>query len=148
MIYGTHSVSTAKNSSITETEPGKERFSLPASEWRDEIIFLVSLSLSGLCFYPAYLIVFFLLLRSFKLNKYDFVIQSILIAGVYGFYRHEEIPFKFQDILFVISLIFMVFYRYTPVMKRITIAMLCYFAAIVFSCFHRSEKRRDRKSVV
>lgn len=109
----------------------RRAFSLPMNEWGQEIVFLVCLSLMGLSFYPAYAALLFLVIRSFMRNRYDFIIQITLIGGVYGFYREEALPFKVQDVLFIVSILLMMIYRYTPVMRRITFAMLGYFAVMV-----------------
>lgn len=117
----------------------KQRFVLPVADWRDSAVFIVSLSLCGLHFYPAILLLFLLLLRSYKYNRYDFVIQVMLLGGGYGLYRLTDLPLKIQDIIFGISLVLMLFYRYTPVMRKITIAMLLYFAYLIAIAFISEE---------
>lgn len=126
-------LSSSLSEETQKSEPQLRRnFYLPISDWRDAVIFIVTVSLCGLHFYPAFLLLFVLLLRSFRYNRYDFAIQIMLVGGVYGLYRINDFPIKIQDIIFGVSFVVMIFYRYTPVMKRITIAMLVYFGFLIF----------------
>ena len=108
----------------------REDFSLPGSEWGWMVAFMLSMSFAGLMFPPAYVLVFILLLRSMVKNRYDFIIQMVILCGSYGFYDDTAYPVKLQDILFVVSLLCWIVYRQTPCIKKITFAMLGYFAVL------------------
>ena len=73
-----------------------EDFVLPAS-------FLLSMSLLGLEFPFAYILVFIVLYLSLIVNKYDFLLQSTILFGVFGFYdENVTFPIKMHDLLFIV----------------------------------------------
>ena len=63
---------------------GKVYFSVSPSEWVWNVIFMLSLSLTGLAMPLGNLLVVILLLRAFKVNREAFVFMLMLTLGGYA----------------------------------------------------------------
>lgn len=114
---------------------GKELPGLFTASWREYMsaaVYLVSLSLYGLDFYPAILLIFFLLIDSWKANRVEFVIRFTLLAGCYSFTAPDRgFPVKPSDIALVLSFFAFLLYRKRGTVKTITAAIAIYFVIII-----------------
>lgn len=68
----------------------KEALSLFPREMFSAFIFLITLSLVGLKFPVAYLLLPVVLFSSFLRNRYDFLIQFTILCGSYDFFSEDE----------------------------------------------------------
>ncbi len=107
----------------------KELLEAPASTWLWSLGFLLSLSLAGLSFYPAFIFTAFILLNRFFKNRYDFLVMVAIFATSPGFVHADVIKFNIVDLLLALSCIGLVFYRKNVMIKKVTI---CIFAYILF----------------
>ena len=81
----------------------KEQLGLCPEDFVLPISFLLSMSLLGLEFPFAYILVFIVLYLSLIVNKYDFLLQSTILFGVFGFYdENVTFPIKMHDLLFIV----------------------------------------------
>ena len=108
-----------------------EKFSLPMRDWLYSLGFLLSYSLFSLHFPLGYLLVPVFLINSFVKNRYDFVIQVFLICGRFGFYDANSYPFKFDDILLIVSILCIFLLRKDSVLKKSFWLVLLYIVILV-----------------
>lgn len=115
------------SSQISESNNVSRRF---LASWRQYVsagIYLFALSLYGLDFYPAILLIFFLLIDSWNSNRVEFVLRFTLLAGCYGFTAPDRgFPVKPSDVALMLSFIAFLFYRKRGVVMKITVAIALY----------------------
>ena len=101
----------------------KEQLGLCPEDFVLPVSFLLSMSLLGLEFPFAYILVFIVLYLSLIVNKYDFLLQSTILFGVFGFYdENVTFPIKMHDLLFIVYIAgFFIF------------SFLCWFSEIMIS---------------
>ena len=109
----------------------KQPLKLDRSSWLWALGFLFSMSLMGLNFPFGYIFVFLILVNRYINNRYDFIIQITLLCGRYSLIGEEDFPVKFEDVALLISILGLFIYRKPPMLKKITIAMMLYFVALV-----------------
>lgn len=90
------------------------------------------MSLYGLRFFPILVVMALWLIRMWKHNRYFFLVEVMIFAGHFGFAGFNLLPVRISDICFVIGFVMLIIYRKSPYVKPITIAMLGYFALLVF----------------
>lgn len=124
---------TATLQSTSRTEkaprPKKELLKAPLATWMWSLGFLLSLSLTGLSFYPALIFTGFILLNRFFKDRYDFLIMVAIFASSPGFIPSKIIGFNPIDPLIALACVGMLFYRKNLMVKKVT---LCVFAYILF----------------
>ena len=80
---------------VRRDDSEREVLHLFPNELFSAFIFLITLSLLGLEFPPAYLFLPVVLFTTFLRNRYDFLIQFTLLCGTFGFYSDDEaFPFN------------------------------------------------------
>ena len=103
-----------------------EDFVLPAS-------FLLSMSLLGLEFPFAYILVFIVLYLSLIVNKYDFLLQSTILFGVFGFYdENVTFPIKMHDLLFIVYIAGFFIYWKKKNISKLLILISAYILFLIF----------------
>lgn len=105
-------------------------FSAPATDWWRAFGFLFVCSLVGLKFYPALLFVALLLFQRWETDRYFFLVEFIIFCTGSGLIPYDAYPFKQCDFAFLFGLIGILIYRKNGLVRRITIAMLAYFAVL------------------
>ncbi len=110
----------------------KEAFKATRREWLRGTLALLSFSLLGLSFPPAYLFVALVLFESFRKDRYDFLIQCFYFFGGFAFFRVNELPVGPPDIALGLSFLFMILYRRRGVVNRLTIGTMLYIIFLVF----------------
>lgn len=106
-------------------------FTAPTAEWWTAIGFCLLLSLTGLEFMPALLLLAIFLLWRWRTDRYSFLVELLLLMGDYGFKRNDVLPMKLSDVALVIGVIGILMYRKNVYVSRVSKAMLAYFAVIV-----------------
>lgn len=89
------------------------------------------LSLLGLRFYPVILIVLIFLLWRWRTDRYFILVELMILMGDYAFKPNAVLPFKLSDIALVVGVIGFIIYRKNREVKRVTLAMLGYFAVLL-----------------
>ncbi|MBS1353645.1 MAG: hypothetical protein HPZ82_08980 [Coprobacter sp.] len=103
-------------------------------------MFLITLSLLGLEFPPAYLFLPVILFTTFLRNRYDFLIQFTILCGAYGFYNEDKaFPFKWMDIALLLSIIAIVIYRRDKTLNKLLLFTGGYFAVLFLLALTSSE---------
>ena len=115
----------------TVSAQSRTYFTAPAAQWLQAIGFLLSLALFSLEFWPALLLVGVFLIHSFRSDRYFFLIELFLLCGGYGYIRPGQFPVNSYDIGLLIGIIGIIIYRRNKMVKRLTLAMLAYFAVIL-----------------
>lgn len=105
-------------------------FSLPVSKWLQAIAFCLILSLIGLQLLPMLAVAFAWLYNMWRKNRYFCLVETILLAGGFGFMSPTVLPVRVSDICLIIGIIMLFIYRKSPDVRKITIAMLVYFAIL------------------
>lgn len=106
-------------------------FKAPAAEWWRVIMYFLMLSLLGLRFYPVILIVLIFLLWRWRTNRYFILVELMILMGDFAFKANNVLPFKLSDIALVTGVIGFIIYRKNREVKRVTLAMLGYFAVLL-----------------
>lgn len=108
----------------------RERFEVPKNEWWAPLFFLLCFALLGLSFYPALLVIFFILMNRWRNDRYDFIIMLTLLFGEYGFTSKTQTFFFFSDIALALSAVLWFVYRKPPLLKKMLFLLLIYVASI------------------
>ncbi len=122
-------------SAIKDAEmiPYAERpyFSLPRREWALPVAFMLSLSLWGLSFYPAIVLVFFLIVYAARHDRESMIIMLMLVAGGYGYISEAALVVKNIDIILPVSFVLSVIYVKPPIVSRTLRLFWLYAAALL-----------------
>lgn len=126
---------------VCDNTQEKEPLQFVSQEIKRAFWFLITLSLLGLQFPPAYAFLLMALISSYTRDKYDFLIQLTIIWYGFGFFNHEEVfHFKVMDIALVISMIAAIkFYHCDERLKRLLIFTFAYFAVLFVFAFLSDE---------
>ncbi len=108
------------------TASGKELLRAPFSTWTWATLFLFSLSLVGLSFFPALVLTVFILINRFINDRYDFLIMVAVLSTGVGFIAPELMPVNLSDILLAASAAGLLVYRKNPQIKKVTTAIAIY----------------------
>ncbi len=100
------------------------------AEWRTAILFLLSMSVSGLMFYPALIFVIGFILSSWRNDRYNFIIMTALFVGGYGFIDDSVTFIKMQDVMLVVAITLLFLFKKAPIIRQ-TLTLLCVYGAIL-----------------
>lgn len=118
----------------------KEAFYLSQRDWLYSLFFLLSMSLFGLHFPLGYILIPVILINSLVKNKYDFVIQFILFTVGFGFIDTNSTPFKFEDLLLLLSFASIIIVRRRQKeLKRATLAIIAYISILLVFAYMSEE---------
>lgn len=92
---------------------------------------MLSLSLTGLSFYPAIIISLAMMFKAYRENPYDFIIMCLLFLGNYGLTQENTLPVKTYDICVVASLVLFFTYIKPPIVKRTLFVIVAYGIALL-----------------
>ncbi len=95
------------------------------------LLFMLSMSLFGLEFYPALLFIAIILFKEFRGNRYNFVIELTILFGSFGMYSNTLLPIKLQDIALVLSLVLAFLYRKDLAEKKTLVVWGAYAAGLI-----------------
>lgn len=116
---------------VKRDDSEKETLQLFPQELFSAFIFLITLSLLGLEFPIAYLLLPVVLFSSFIRNRYDFLIQFTILCGSYGFFNEDTtFPFKWMDIALLLSIITIAIYRRDKTLNKLLLFTGGYFAVL------------------
>lgn len=101
------------------------------SEWKMPLLFMLSLGLFGLQFYPAILFVIIILIKEFKRNRYNFIIELTILFGAYGMYDYSTLPLKFSDVALVLSIVLAFLYRKDSAEKKTLLVLVAYALSLI-----------------
>lgn len=111
-------------------------------EWSEYLwptLFLLSLSLIGLQMPLGLLFAAILLIRSFKENRYDFVIQLTIFFGGYSLFSESDTYLNISLIAFALSLVAIVVLRKPPILKKIVFLTALYGLGLLYFMFKSEE---------
>lgn len=118
---------TAKNPDAANTAGiASHYFSATRNEWLRVVLYYLLLSLIGLQFYPAWILVAVMLVNRWRTDRYYFLIELFILTTGSGFTRQVPI-----DIGFLFGAIGIVIYRKNPLVKKVTLFTLAYFTLIL-----------------
>lgn len=92
---------------------------------------MLSLSLTGLSFYPAVVLSLAMMLKAYRERPYDFLIMCLLFLGNYGLTHENTLPIKTYDICVVVCLILFFVYIKPPIVKRTLLVITAYGIALL-----------------
>lgn len=93
------------------------------------LFFLLCMSLFGLSVYPVVLIIFALLIYTWKASRYDTVIMSLIFLGGFQFYGH--MPVARAMIVIFTALIGIIILKKTPILRKSLLAMAFYAVSLL-----------------
>lgn len=105
--------------------------SVSRQDWVTAIVFLLAMSMIGLQFPLGYLIVPFMLLRSWKRSRTHFIIQLTLFCGGYALIGEHNMPFKLEDLGMLLGFLGVFIYRKPPLVRKIVIAWVFYAVSLL-----------------
>lgn len=101
------------------------------SDFTWPLLFMLSMALVGLRFYPAFLFALAIILKRFREDRYDFVIMLMMLFGNFGLMRADILHIKMQDIALVSGTVLAVIMRKPPLLRK----MLCIYAVYAVILF-------------
>ncbi len=117
----------------------KEVFSVDWREAFTPVLFMLTLALAGLRFYPALVLIAIILINRLIKNRYDFVIMLGIMATSRAFIPDDLLPVKIFDLVLVVALFALFFYRKDLLTKQVTILSLAYTAILAVFMFMSPE---------
>lgn len=118
-------------STAIDNGDSKQLLSITRHEWWWPLMFLLSMSLTGLNFPLGYLGIIVVLVNRFLNDRYDFIICVTLLFGGYALVSDEDFPIKLQDIALLISVVGIFIYKKTPELKKVTLLLFAYALVLV-----------------
>lgn len=102
------------------------------------LLFMLSLSLTGLSFYPAILLALAIMVRQYKTNPYNFIIMAMILFDGYGILNPKMLPgIRLEDFNLVIGFALLFLYKKNKVLRQTTAILivyaLCLFLLALFS---------------
>lgn len=128
-----------KKKKLKKTLAPMRSLNLVWADYKWPLFFLLSLGLMGLKFPPGYLLVFVILIKTFRLNRYQFVIMLTLLAGGYGFIGTDVTYVKFEDIALLAGVTGLLIFRKPLPVKRVT-WMFAAYAMVLFGIMLLSDE--------
>lgn len=113
------------------TLSGKVFFRATSKEWFLSFVYLFSLSLVGLNFWPAILITLLILFNRFVKNKSEFIVQLFILCTYSGFLSDDQLPVKLSDILMGVSVLVLFTHRFDEHIRVINKIILIYAIGVV-----------------
>lgn len=104
----------------------KEELKLGWEDYKWPLFFLLCASAIGLYFPLGYLLMPIILINRFRNNRYDFVIMVTILCGGYGLTQTENFVVNLSYITYVISIIGILIFKKTLLMRKIVTAWVCY----------------------
>lgn len=98
--------------------------------WVTALVFMLSLALTGLAFYPALLISLAMMVKSYRSNPYDFSIMALLFAGCYGLMNDAYTPVKPYDICLIAAVVLFFIFKKAPIIRNTLVAIVLYGALL------------------
>lgn len=118
----------------------RRKLDLSWSDFKWPLAFMLSMSMMGLMFPLGYLLVPLILFQRFRHDRYDFIIMLMIFFGGFGLIYEGNLPFKPEDLAFVIAVILLIAYRKRGIVKRTTVLYVAY-CAFIFLLATFSEER-------
>ncbi len=117
-------------------------FDLPKAAWRTPVLYMLTMSALGLQFYPALLLLFIFWIKAWKNDRYNLAIMLTIFFGGYGITPPEMFPLWASDLATGIAAVLWCIYKKTPLLKKVLVVILIYFAILFFiaSCSLESMK--------
>lgn len=115
---------------------------MPASKWVQATVFCLIMSLIGLQLLPMLAVAIAWLYNMWRKNRYFCVVETMLLAGCFGFMAPNHAPIRISDICMVIGVLMIFIYRKSPEVRKITLAMLAYFAVLILFALMSYESMR------
>ena len=101
------------------------------ADWRLPLLFMLGMSCFGLSFYPALVLVAIAVLKSWRSNRYDFLIMCSIFFGEYGLIGKYQTVIQTSDIAIVVCLILWFIYRKPPLLRKMLTVIVIYIAALL-----------------
>lgn len=115
-----------------ETNPDRKLFHAPVGEWLRVMAFLLSMSLYGLQFYPAIILIILFLINHWRHDRYFFLVEFFVFVMLSGIVHDlSAIPFRLSDIALGFGLLAMIFYRKKGIIRTVYRLTLAYFAMLL-----------------
>lgn len=117
----------AQEKSTDKRKSERPYFDLPRKAWSRPLLYMLSLSLYGLQFYPALLFIAILWVRAYRTDKYDFLIMLSIFFGAFGIIQYNLLPLWTADMGLILASVYWVILRKPPILKKTLIAIAIYF---------------------
>lgn len=108
----------------------KEPFTTTWDDWRMPLFYLLSLSLFGLSFYPAFILVALILANRWRQDRYDFSFMLLLLWGNFSFVGNNQTGIALSDVALFVSVVLWLLYRRPPLLNKILLLLVVYIAGL------------------
>lgn len=116
--------------------PGKQYFSASANEWLWGVIYMLSLTLTGLAMPLGNLLVVLCLIREYQRDRSGFLFMLLLAVGDYAISAPKyQWGVNASYLIAIVSVIGFCIIRKTPVIKKTIVAFTAYVVVVSFIAF-------------
>ncbi len=111
----------------------------PRGSWPWAVAFLLSMAALGLLFYPAVIVLLFILVNRFRANRYEFTVQLTLLLGGFAMIEPAVTGYNLAYLAFALGVGCMFILRKKGLFKKAVMAWLAYTAVLVAIAFVSEE---------
>lgn len=120
----------ANTLSVDPSDGVRRVFSAPAADWKRALLFMLSMSLFGMSFYPAALFILICLVYNWRHDRMHFMMQTVIVCGAYSMYKMHS--FHFFDLLMLASVVLVVILRKDRLLWRLLLATFAYMVCLLW----------------
>lgn len=108
----------------------KMEFSASTGQWSRSIVFLFSLSLTGLGLWPFLLVTAIMMLHSYFKEPREFIVQLFVFSTYSGFIGSDQLPVKLSDLMMIASIGLLLFGKLNQKIRPLLVAFLLYVVGV------------------
>lgn len=109
----------------------KPLLSYTRADFKWPLMFMLSMALLGLNFYPAILLIAVILVNRYRHDPYDLLIMLFMLCGGYGLTRTKILSVPIFDIGLLIGVTCIILIRKPPIIKKTLAVWVLYFIGLV-----------------
>lgn len=125
-----------------ETAGGKELLVVSRSQWYWTIGFYLSATLTGLRIPLGLIFIIAILFNRWKYNRYDFIIQLMIIIGEFGLFYTKATLLPMPVVAFGVACVLLFVYRKPQIVRQSLLVLGVYAAVLVFLATFSDESLR------
>lgn len=112
---------------------------IKGAQWRMPVVFMLTLALCGLQFFPAFFFLIVLLVREYRADRYSFTVMLMLSLGCYGITNQATFFVKTFDLILAASLTLFLLMHKTPIVRKLMWLCVAYGVALCIIAMYSVE---------
>ena len=124
------STSIPQHGGSPSVQTGLRPLVISGEQWRLPVVFMLTLALCGLKFFPAVFFLIVLLVRAFRTDRYTFTVMLMLSLGCYGITDQATFVVKTFDMMLAASLTLFLLMHKTPLVRKLMWLCVAYGVAL------------------